>query len=128
MDDYSIPNHKESEPGFVCENGTVLFTISGELGEDVVGEGSNAASLRRKWSGIGLVNGSISVVNQMYALISRKCMSIVSRVVDVDEVDGKGGRVVVLVDVYLPIQVWSGWQFPRSASIAAALFRHLSCD
>ncbi|KAK4414546.1 F-box protein [Sesamum alatum] len=37
-------------------------------------------------------------------------------------------RAVVLVDVYLPIALWSGWQFPRSSSIAAALFKHLSCD
>lgn len=156
MDDDQIPNHKlcgyiytilqtnppippnlistacelfveDSEPGFVCENGTVLFPISGELGEDVAGEGSNAASLRKKWSGLGLVNGSISVVNQLYTLVSRRCMTIFSRIVEVDEVDGKGVRVVVLVDVYLPIQLWSGWQFPRSATIAAALFRHLRC-
>lgn len=157
MDDHSIPNHKlcgylytilqtnppippnlisttceifteDSETGFVCENGTVLVPISGEFREDAVGEGSNTASLRKKWSGIGLVNGSISVVHQLYTLMSHKCLSIVSRVVDVDEVEGKGCRVVVLVDVYLPIRVWSGWQFPRSATIAAALFRHLSCD
>jgi hypothetical protein len=34
-------------------------------------------------------------------------------------------RVVVLVDVYLPVQVWSGWQFPKSGSVAGAVFRHL---
>lgn len=156
MDDNSIPNHKlcgyiytilqtnppippnlisttceifveDSETGFVCENGTVLYPISGEFREDAVGDGSNTLSLRKKWGRIGLVNGSISVVDQLYALVSRKCMSIFSRVVEVDEVEGKGGRVVVLVDVYLPIQVWSGWQFPRSAATAAALFRHLRC-
>ncbi|RVW27557.1 F-box protein [Vitis vinifera] len=39
---------------------------------------------------------------------------------------GELGWAVVLVDVYLPIELWSGWQFPRSASTAGALFRHLS--
>jgi hypothetical protein len=34
-------------------------------------------------------------------------------------------RVVVLVDVYLPVQVWSGWQFPKSGSAAGAVFCHL---
>ena len=35
-------------------------------------------------------------------------------------------RAVVLVDVYLPVAAWSGWQFPRSrASAAAAVFKHL---
>ncbi|XP_063941100.1 F-box protein At3g54460 isoform X2 [Daucus carota subsp. sativus] len=117
-----------SETGFICENGTVLSTINGET-EYAVGEGSNtASSSRKKWSGIGLVNGSISVVNQLYALVSHKCLSIVSKVVEVVEVVGKAVRVVVLVDVYLPIQLWSGWQFPRSATVAAALCRHLSCN
>lgn len=154
MDDNSIPNHKlcgyirtivqtnppvspnlisnpceifnnDSELGFLCENGTVLSTISGEFGDNAVAEGSNTTPLRKKWSGIGLVNGSISVVHQLYALVSHKCISIYAKVVEVVEVEGKGVRVVVMVDVYLPIQLWSGWQFPRSATIAASLFRHL---
>ncbi|GAA0142430.1 hypothetical protein LIER_03334 [Lithospermum erythrorhizon] len=33
------------------------------------------------------------------------------------------------MDIYVPLAVWTGgWQFPRCATTAAVLFRHLSCD
>lgn len=31
-------------------------------------------------------------------------------------------HIMVLVHVYLPIQLWSGWQFQRSDSVAGAIF------
>ncbi|KAG5249950.1 SNF2 domain-containing family protein [Salix suchowensis] len=80
--------------------------------------------------GIGMVNGSVSVVHQIRALVMHKCVKILARVLHVAESEGEvvEVRVVVLVDVYLPVSVWSGWQFPKSGSIAGSLFRHLSCD
>ena len=55
----------------------------------------------------------------------RKCSKLIARVIRVVEDDCGEVRVVVLVDVYLPIGLWSGWQFPKFGTIAAALFRHL---
>lgn len=76
-------------------------------------------------SRIGLVHGSMSIVRQIHALSNAKCLKVMARVVRA-VVDDRGEmRVVVLVDVYLPLAVLSGWQFPRSRSIAGALFRHL---
>ncbi|CAA0807019.1 F-box protein [Striga hermonthica] len=88
-------------------------------------------SSKKRWSRIGMVHGSISVVHQLGTLVAHKCLRIVARIVNVSPAP-EGGceeiRGVVLVDVYLPIRLWSGWQFPRSSSTAAALFKHLSCD
>ncbi|CAA3006562.1 F-box protein At3g54460 isoform X2 [Olea europaea var. sylvestris] len=89
---------------------------------------------KRRWSRFGMVHGSISVVHQIRALVRHKCVRILARVVKIavreSEIDGecREARAVVLVDVYLPIALWSGWQFPKSASTAAALFKHLSSD
>lgn len=97
--------------GFRTQNGVVLGpVVSAEC------ESSRAKRTRK----VGTVNGSISVVHQLHALVTRKCLKIDARVVCVEV-----PRVVVLVDVYLPIQLWSGWQFPRSGSVAGAVFRHL---
>lgn len=63
-------------------------------------------------------------MNQLYALVVRKCLEIDARVLCVVEVLDRV-RVVVIVDVYLPVQVWCGWQFPKSGSVAGAVFRHL---
>ncbi|KAJ7982316.1 F-box protein [Quillaja saponaria] len=108
-----------------------------DLGKnEVIGRKRRAATERRgsgkrKSRSLGLVNGSISVVHQLHALENRKCLKIDARVLQV-EVGGSGGheeaRAVLLVDVYLPIEVWCGWQFPKSGSVAGALFGHLSCD
>ena len=74
--------------------------------------------------------GSISVVHHIHALVMNKCLKVDALLVRV-EADGGGGggdvRAVLLVDVYLPIQLWCGWQFPKSGSVAGALFRHLRC-
>lgn len=83
---------------------------------------------RRRRRKIGLVNGSLSVVHQLHALVMHKCLKIIARVIHVELGQNENVRAVVLVDVHLPIELWSGWQFPRSGSVAAALFRHLSCD
>ncbi|KAJ1414934.1 F-box protein [Sesbania bispinosa] len=97
-----------AEVGFRCPSGVVLTSLEC---------GSSKAKRTRK---IGAVNGSVSVVHQLHALVSRNCMKIDAHVVCVEV-----PRAVVVVDVYLPIQLWSGWQFPRSGSVAGAIFRHL---
>ncbi|KAL0425706.1 UNVERIFIED_CONTAM: F-box protein [Sesamum radiatum] len=88
-------------------------------------------SVKKRWSRIGMVHGSISVVHQLHALVTHKCLRIVARITRISQhrtevkCGGREVRAVVLVDVYLPIDLWSGWQFPRSSSVAAALFKHL---
>ena len=111
-----------SEVCFKCEN-DVVFSPADSQARTSTGD-SGECSRRKRKRGIGLVHGSISVVRQIHALVMHKCVKIVARVV---RVCGEA-RVVVLVDVYLPIELWSGWQFPRLASTAGALFRHLRCN
>ncbi|KAG9459629.1 hypothetical protein H6P81_004137 [Aristolochia fimbriata] len=82
---------------------------------------------RKRQRAMGLVGGSLSVVHQIHALKSNKCLEIEAKVVDV-LVRNAEARAVILVDVFLPITVWSGCQFPKAGQIAASLFRHLSCD
>lgn len=79
----------------------------------------------RRASRLGLVHGSMSIVRQTHALSNGKCLNVMAQVVRAAVDDHGETRVVVLVDVYLPVAVLSGWQFPRSKSIACALFRHL---
>ncbi|MQL72390.1 hypothetical protein Taro_004764 [Colocasia esculenta] len=84
-----------------------------------------AGSFPKRRKGLGFVNGSMNVVHQLHVLTSHKCLRIECRVLEA-VVRGDGcARAVVLVDVYLPMAVWSGWQFPRSSALAASLFRHL---
>ncbi|KAF2567538.1 hypothetical protein F2Q68_00026398 [Brassica cretica] len=83
---------------------------------------------RKMVRSIGMVNGSMSVVNQLHALVANKCLKIECRVVKADKRESGEERAVVLVDVYMPVALWSGWQFPKSQATAAALFKHLSCD
>ncbi|QCD83639.1 hypothetical protein DEO72_LG6g360 [Vigna unguiculata] len=106
----------EGEVGFHSQTGVVLSTV---LNSSQCGGGGGGSKAKRT-HGVGMVNGSMSVVHQLHALVTRKCTKIDARVVCVE-----APRVVLLVDVYLPIQVWSGWQFPRSGAVAAAVFRHL---
>lgn len=109
---------------FRCQNGVVLSAIRNAA---VSGPDNVKNSRKRGRKNIGMVNGSISVVNQIHALVAHKCLKIQARVLSVEE-SGEEARAVVLVDVYLPVDLWSGWQFPRSASVAGSLFRHISCD
>ncbi|KAL4600672.1 hypothetical protein ACB092_11G215000 [Castanea dentata] len=121
--------------GFRSPNGVVLSVLDSapevEQCESKNGGVSSSGNMKKRKKKrvrkIGQVHGSISVVHQLQALVSQKCVKIDARVVCVFDSESEA-RAVVLVDVYLPIAVWSGWQFPRSGAIAAALFRHLSCD
>uniref|UniRef100_A0A0E0JTP3 F-box protein n=1 Tax=Oryza punctata TaxID=4537 RepID=A0A0E0JTP3_ORYPU len=81
--------------------------------------------------------GGGSVVRQLRALVSHRCVEVEGRVLRTVARRRRGGgdggemeaRAVVLFDVYLPVSVWSGWQFPRSrAAAAAAVFKHVSCN
>ncbi|XVF82193.1 hypothetical protein PTKIN_Ptkin16aG0025500 [Pterospermum kingtungense] len=124
---FSSPCHLTTDDDngvcFKCENGVVFRAIRNA-------DFSNAGGPRRRGRRkIGMVNGSVSVVHQIHALVAHKCVRIHARVLRVEESgEGAGRRAVVLVDVYLPVELWSGWQFPRSGSVAGSLFRHLSCD
>ncbi|XP_068664359.1 F-box protein At3g54460-like isoform X2 [Aristolochia californica] len=82
---------------------------------------------RKRQRAMGLVGGSLSVVHQIHALKLNKCLEIEARVVEV-LLRNAEARAVILIDVFLPIAVWSGWQFPKAGQIAASLFRHLRCD
>lgn len=76
-----------------------------------------------------LVNGSMSVVHQLHALVSNRCLKIKARVLGVSvREEAAEARAVVLVDVYLPIALWSGWQFPRQRAPAASFFKHVRCN
>ena len=131
-----------SEVGFESRDGVVLSVVQSAPdseqceGKNGVasrsGGGSSLKKKRRRVRKIGQVHGSISVVHQLHVLVVHKCVKIDARVVSVVKSLGAAApqaeaRVVVLVDVYVPIEVWSSWQFPRSGPIAAALFRHLRC-
>ncbi|KAL8144420.1 hypothetical protein V2J09_017452 [Rumex salicifolius] len=89
----------------------------------------SAKGIEMKRSKAGIGQGSMSVIHHLHVLAMNKCLKIRARVVRVvtGQTEAKF-RVVVLVDLYLPTQLWDGWQFPRSSSMAAAVFRHLSCD
>ncbi|XP_031373189.1 F-box protein At3g54460 isoform X1 [Punica granatum] len=91
-------------------------------------KGRGASSSKGKARRIGLVNGSMSVIHQLNALVAHKCLNIVARVLCVEERGCGESRAAVLVDVYLPVDVWSGWQFPQSKAVAGSLFYHLSCN
>ncbi|KAE8669883.1 F-box protein [Hibiscus syriacus] len=109
---------------FRCQNGLLFSPVRNAS----VSYRDNAGNSRRKGrKKIGMVHGSISVVNQIHVLVAHKCLKIQARLLRVE--DGwEEVRAVVLVDVYLPVELWAGWQFPRSGSVAGSLFRHLSCD
>ncbi|KAK7401347.1 hypothetical protein VNO78_12756 [Psophocarpus tetragonolobus] len=112
------------EVGFRTQRGGVLWAVPdpSQCGDGEGGGRSKSKSSKKKKNS-GMVNGSVSAVHQLHAMVTRKCARIDARVVCVD-----APRAVVLVDVYLPVQVWSGWQFPSSGSVAGAVFRHLSCN
>ncbi|KAG2603342.1 hypothetical protein PVAP13_5KG764400 [Panicum virgatum] len=87
---------------------------------------------RSKWRASA---AGVSVVRLLRTLVAGRCVEVegtLLRVVTrtVGEGDGAAveARAVVLIDVYLPVAAWSGWQFPRSRTAAAALFKHVSCN
>lgn len=126
---FSAPCHLTTDGDnsvcFQSQDGVVFRVI----GNADFSNGDNAGNSREKGSRrrkIGMVNGSISVVHQIHALVSHKCVKIHARVLRVEgSGEEEGARAVVLVDVYLPVELWSGWQFPRSGSVACSLLRHL---
>lgn len=89
------------------------------------GKKEKTGSGMKRARSIGMVNGSISVVQQLHALVVNKCLKIICQVVKFDKGENGEERAVVLVDVYLPVALWSGWQFPKSKATAAALLKHL---
>ncbi|KAF5184197.1 F-box protein [Thalictrum thalictroides] len=134
-----------NELGFRTEDNILLSVIQNNLIESEVEEGSQGltpglgkrkvrdeecgSSKKKNMIRYGSCNGNMSVVHQINVLKVKKCLEIVARIVGVSVNNGNGDvRVVVLIDIYLPIDVWNGWQFPKSGQIAASLFRHLSCD
>ncbi|KAJ8756029.1 hypothetical protein K2173_024576 [Erythroxylum novogranatense] len=118
----------------LSDGGRIGFRTPDDIFLSPIGfhEGSivDAASRKRKLRMVGVVNGSFSVVHQIHQLVVHNCVKVAACVlhVDVGESGNEEARVVALVDVFLPIQVWDGWQFPKSGGIAGALFKHLSCD
>ncbi|OEL37723.1 F-box protein [Dichanthelium oligosanthes] len=88
---------------------------------------------RSKWRTSG--GGGGSVVRLLRTLVANRCVEVectLLRVVTRRTGEGDGAaveaRALVLIDVYLPVAAWSGWQFPRSRTAAAALFKHVSCN
>lgn len=108
--------------------------VTTSLGDNkkVLERGSGSSSgkkKKKKRQRLGLVGRSKSVVHQLYVLTMHKCLEIVSRVVKVSVREvGNDARVVLLIDVYLPLSLLSRGHFPKSGSIAASLFSHMSCD
>uniref|UniRef100_A0A2P2INB3 F-box protein At3g54460 n=1 Tax=Rhizophora mucronata TaxID=61149 RepID=A0A2P2INB3_RHIMU len=137
---FLCPCHVVSDGGkdfqFKADNGVVLSPLVANRNDaafpapDADNGGKKRTRRRRSLRGIGMVNGSVSVVHQILTLLAHRCVEVSARVLHVDrgEEEEKEARVVVLLDVFLPIALWSGWQFPKSGAIAGALFRHLSCD
>ncbi|XP_020087288.1 F-box protein At3g54460 isoform X1 [Ananas comosus] len=125
--------------GFRSECGISLVPIRdgdggagpGEARSSAPGDGgasaSAAASRKRRRRGVVVVNGSTSVVHHLHALVAHGCVEIEARVLSVSARGEGESRAVVLVDVFLPIAAWSGWQFPWSPAVAASVFKHLSC-
>ncbi|XP_057498749.1 F-box protein At3g54460-like [Actinidia eriantha] len=122
-----------SEVGFRSESGVVLSLIDpnaraletlgdSEKGKSVERESGSSSAARKKWRRIGMVQGSVSVVHQIHALVMSKCLKVIARVIRVVENDFGEVRVVVLVDVYLPIGLWSGWQFPKFGTLLLHCF------
>ncbi|KAL9677507.1 hypothetical protein QQ045_005739 [Rhodiola kirilowii] len=105
--------HIFSDGTFRSESGVVLSAIERD-------------STRRKPR---LDHPNASVVHQVCVLVNNKCLRIAGTVLRVHYCDRRRqARALLLVDVYLPNEICSGWQFLKSASTAAAFFRHLSCD
>lgn len=114
--------------GFRSDGGVILLppANAGESApaaqQDLAGDGGPRK--RRRRSGMPGRSGGGDVVRKIVALSESKCVEVEARVVGVWVRDGEW-RALVLVDVYLPIAAWSGWQFPKAGAVAASLFQHL---
>ncbi|XP_077250709.1 SNF2 domain-containing protein / helicase domain-containing protein / F-box family protein [Tasmannia lanceolata] len=110
--------------------GKIRVQKNDDLGKiRVQGSEDGGNGLRNRRRGMGFVDRSINVIEKVHALTLRNCLKIVASLVRVSvSRDGNDARAVLLIDVYLPLALWSGWQFPKSGAIAASLFKHLSCD
>ncbi|PIA48159.1 hypothetical protein AQUCO_01400621v1 [Aquilegia coerulea] len=119
-----IQNNKLLESEVLEEEGSTP-----SLGKRKVRDEECGSSRKKNLSRFGSYNGNMSVIHQINNLNVKKCLEIVARIVGVSVNNSNGDvRVVVLIDIYLPVDVWNGWQFPKLGPIAASLFRHLSCD
>ncbi|KAK9125078.1 hypothetical protein Scep_013924 [Stephania cephalantha] len=143
---------ESNELGFRTDHGVLLSlirsnssSIAGESELEVVGSGGSGLSTphlgKRKGFGsakkakkrrvrvrVGVGQGDVNVVRELNVLVGQRCLEIAARVVGVSVRGDGSARAVVLVDVFLPVDVWAGWQFPKSGARAAAVFRHLSSD
>ncbi|KAK4775182.1 hypothetical protein SAY86_010117 [Trapa natans] len=115
-----------------CSNadgsGETSTPVSSAKHISVNGKGRGVSSSKGKARRIGLVNGSLSVIHQLNTLVAHRCLSIISQVLQVEEGSCGECRAAILVDVYLPIVAWSGWQLPQSRAVGGSLFNHLSCN
>uniref|UniRef100_A0A453GNH4 F-box protein n=2 Tax=Aegilops tauschii subsp. strangulata TaxID=200361 RepID=A0A453GNH4_AEGTS len=123
------PDAKSIRPLAPCSLSACGAAPLAPLPDDAAGARPGLAprgSLR--WRATG--GGGTSVVRQLRALVAARCVEVEGRVLRVvAREEAEEARVVVLVDVYLPVAAWSGWKFPRSrSSAAAAVFKHLSCN
>ncbi|KAK8961787.1 F-box protein [Platanthera guangdongensis] len=120
--------------GFRTEDGILLLPIpeaaatrESERSESPLGNGGGHFGVGRKRRRMGL-RECVSVVHQLHSLTMKKCMKIQARVLMISSRECVDSRALVLVDVYLPIEVWCGWQFPNSGAMAASFFKHVSCN
>lgn len=119
-----LPQDSEQCRGTVNGEGIGAAEIGDFTPKRGASAGGSRSSRKKRTNRMGLVHGNMSVVYQIHALVVHKCMKIDAQVIFLDIQEA---RAVLLVDVYLPVELWSGWQFPKSKTIAAALFKHLRC-
>lgn len=118
----ALPQDSEQCRGAVNGEGIGAAEIGILTPKRGVSAGGSRSSRKKRTNRMGLVHGNMSVVYQIHALVVHKCMKIDAQVTFLDIQEA---RAVLLVDVYLPVELWSGWQFPKSKTVAAALFKHL---
>ncbi|KAG0496325.1 hypothetical protein HPP92_001016 [Vanilla planifolia] len=117
--------------GFVTEEGVELLPIpagnaASELDRSLdasknLGGCCGPARKRRRRG----VEACMSVVHQLHTLIASRCLKIQARVLRISFGECGEGRALVLVDVFMPTEVWCGWQFPKFGVVAASLFKHV---
>lgn len=108
--------------GFITQFGNTLLPIS-EENADGSSPDPKPRRKRGKRSRIQMLTGS--VVDQIRTLSGNHCLRVLGTIQRVSVKDQGQVRVVVVVDVYLPVGAWSGWQFPKSCALAASFFKHV---